>query len=211
MMLVVGLGNPGKQYTLTKHNVGFLVVDELGKRVGIDIKKNKFQSFYGEGFVEANKVLLLKPQTYMNRSGEAVTSAADFYKIPLENIIVIHDEMDVSLGRILIKPGGGSAGNNGIKSIISYLGSKEFIRVRIGIGKPGAKSDGSSHVLSSFSKSESSMVEDSIVTAADAVLEIIQNGFQSAMNKYNSKSKNQENDRSNKFSLIKGGLIQWEK
>ena len=145
------------------------------------------------GFVEDNKILLLKPQTYMNRSGEAVSSASDFYKIPLENIIVIHDEMDVSLGRILIKPGGGSAGNNGIKSIISYLGSKEFIRVRIGIGKPGAKSDGSSHVLSSFSKSESSMVEDSIVTAADAVLEIIQNGFQSAMNKYNSKSKNQEN------------------
>lgn len=193
MMLVVGLGNPGKQYTLTKHNVGFLVADELGKRVGIDIKKNKFQSFYGEGFVEDNKILLLKPQTYMNRSGEAVSSASDFYKIPLENIIVIHDEMDVSLGRIMIKPGGGSAGNNGIKSIISYLGSKEFIRVRIGIGKPEAKSDGSSHVLSSFSKSESSMIEDSIVTAADAVLEIIQNGLQSAMNKYNSKSTNQEN------------------
>ncbi len=193
MMLVVGLGNPGKQYTLTKHNVGFLVVDELGKRVGIDIKKNKFQSFCGEGFVEENKILLLKPQTYMNRSGEAVSSASDFYKIPLENIIVIHDEMDVSLGRIMIKPGGGSAGNNGVKSIISYLGSKDIIRVRIGIGKPEVKSEGANHVLSSFSKSEGSVMEDSIVTAADAVLEIIQNGLQSAMNKYNSKSKNQEN------------------
>jgi len=193
MKLVVGLGNPGKEYTLTKHNVGFLVVNELGKRVGIDIKKNKFQSFYGEGFVEGDKILLLKPQTYMNRSGEAVSSASDFYKVPLENIIVIHDEMDVPLGRIMIKPGGGSAGNNGIKSIISSLGSKDFVRVRIGIGKPQIKSEGANHVLSSFSKSESSMIGDSIVTAADAVLEIIHNGLEKAMNKYNVKAKNEEN------------------
>ena len=193
MMLVVGLGNPGKQYTLTKHNVGFLVVDELGKRVGIDIKKNKFQSLYGEGLLEGNKILLLKPQTYMNRSGEAVSGASDFYKIPPENIVVIHDEMDISLGKIMIKPGGGSAGNNGIKSIISHLGSKDFIRVRIGIGKPGTKSDGTTHVLSGFSKSESTTVEDSILTAADAVLEIMNNGLQSAMNKYNIKSENNEN------------------
>jgi len=193
MILVVGLGNPGKEYTLTKHNVGFLVVDELGKRVGIDVKKDKFQSLCGEGFLEGNKILLLKPQTYMNRSGGAVSSASDFYKIPPENIIVIHDEMDISLGRIMIKPGGGSAGNNGIKSIISHLGTKDFIRLRIGIGKPSAKSDGASHVLSSFSKSEGAMVEDSIQTSADAVLEIINNGLEKAMNKYNVKSKNQEN------------------
>jgi PTH1 family peptidyl-tRNA hydrolase len=193
MMLVVGLGNPGKEYTLTKHNVGFLVVDELGKRVGIDILKSKFQSLYGEGFLEGNKILLLKPQAYMNRSGGAVSSASDFYKIPPENIIVIHDEMDISLGRIMIKPGGGSAGNNGIKSIISSLGSKDFIRVRIGIGKPNAKSDGANHVLSNFNKSESAMVEESIQTAADAVLEIMNNGLEKAMNKYNVKSENKEN------------------
>ncbi|GJM17396.1 MAG: peptidyl-tRNA hydrolase [Thermodesulfobacteriota bacterium] len=193
MILVVGLGNPGKEYTLTKHNVGFLVIDELGKRIGIDIKKDKFQSLCGEGFLEGNKILLLKPQTYMNRSGGAVSSASDFYKIPPENIIVIHDEMDISLGRIMIKPGGGSAGNNGIKSIISHLGTKDFIRLRIGIGKPRAKSDGANHVLSSFSKSEGAMVEDSIQTAADAVLEVINNGLEKAMNKYNVKSKNQEN------------------
>lgn len=193
MILVVGLGNPGKEYTLTKHNVGFLVVDELGKRVGIDIKKDKFQSLCGEGFLEGNKILLLKPQTYMNRSGGAVSSASDFYKIPPENIIVIHDEMDISLGRIMIKPSGGSAGNNGIKSIISHLGTKDFIRLRIGIGKPSTKSDGANHVLSSFSKSESAMVQDSIQTSADAVLEIINNGLEKAMNKYNVKSKNQEN------------------
>ncbi len=193
MKLVVGLGNPGKEYTLTKHNVGFLVVDELGKRVGIDIQKSKFQSLYGEGFLEGNKILLLKPQTYMNRSGGAVSSASDFYKIPPENIIVIHDEMDISLGRIMIKPGGGSAGNNGIKSIISSLGSKDFIRVRIGIGKPNAKSDGANHVLSNFNKSESAMVEESIQTAADAVLEIMNNGLEKAMNKYNVKSENKEN------------------
>lgn len=193
MILVVGLGNPGKEYTLTKHNVGFLVIDELGNRVGVDITKSKFQSLCGEGFLESEKMLLLKPQTYMNRSGGAVFSASDFYKIPPENIIVVHDEMDIALGRIMIKPGGGSAGNNGIKSIISSLGSKDFIRVRIGIGKPDAKSDGANHVLSNFSKSESDVVEESIQTASDAVLEIVSNGLEKAMNKYNVKSKNREN------------------
>lgn len=192
-MLLVGLGNPGKEYTHTKHNVGFLVLDELGKRIGADVKKSKFQSLYGEGFIEENKIILLKPQTYMNRSGGAVASASDFYKIPPENIIVVHDEMDISLGRIMIKPGGGSAGNNGIKSIISSLGTKDFIRVRLGIGKPGMRTDGANHVLSNFSKAESKLVEESIQTAADAILEIIDNGLQSAMNKYNVKSKNQEN------------------
>ena len=116
-----------------------------------------------------------------------------FYKIAPENIIVVHDEMDISLGRIMIKPGGGSAGNNGIKSIIANLGTKDFIRLRIGIGKPSTKTDGASHVLSGFSKSESSMVEDSIQTAANAVLEIINKGLQSAMNKYNTKDRNNEN------------------
>lgn len=193
MILVVGLGNPGKQYTQTKHNVGFLVIDELGKRVGIEVSKDKFQSLCGEGFLQDNKLLLIKPQTYMNRSGDAVLSASNFYKIDPENIIVVHDEMDISLGRIIIRPGGGSAGNNGIKSIISNLGTKDFIRVRMGIGKPSTKEDGANHVLSGFSKSESAMIEDSIQTAADAVLEIINNGLQSAMNKYNIKSRNNEN------------------
>ena len=193
MILVIGLGNPGKKYTETKHNVGFLVIDELGTRVGVDISKDKFQSLCGEGFLNDNKILLLKPQTYMNRSGDAVQAALNFYKIAPENIIVVHDEMDISLGRIMIKPGGGSAGNNGIKSIISNLGTKDFTRVRIGIGKPGTKKDGASHVLSGFSKSEGALVEDSIQTATDAVIEIINNGLQSAMNKYNIKSRNKEN------------------
>lgn len=197
MILVVGLGNPGKKYTETKHNVGFLVIDELGKRVGVDISKDKFQSLCGEGFLDGNKLLLLKPQTYMNRSGDAVQAASNFYKIAPENIIVVHDEMDISLGRIMIKPGGGSAGNNGIRSIISNLGTKNFTRVRIGIGKPGTKEEGANHVLSGFSKSESALVEDSIITATDAVVEIINNGLQNAMNKYNMKSKNKENTEQN--------------
>ncbi|MEM7007509.1 MAG: aminoacyl-tRNA hydrolase [Thermodesulfobacteriota bacterium] len=193
MILIVGLGNPGKKYTETKHNVGFLVLDELGKRVGVDIGKEKFLSLCGEGFVEDKKILLIKPQTFMNRSGDAVISASNFYKISPKEIIVVHDEMDISLGRIMIKPGGGSAGNNGIKSIISNLGTKDFIRVRIGIGKPSNKEQGANHVLSSFSKSESERIEDTIMTASDAVLEIINNGLQSAMNKYNVKTRNNEN------------------
>lgn len=193
MMVVVGLGNPGKQYTHTKHNVGFLTLDAVGARVGIEIKKNKFQSLSGEAVIEGKKVLLLKPQTYMNRSGEAVSSACDFYKVPPENIIVVHDEMDLALGRIMIKPSGGSAGNNGIKSIIAHLGTKDFIRVRIGIGKPRGESDGANHVLSNFSKSERKMVEDSIKTASDAIIDIIGGGPEKAMNKYNVRSKNNEN------------------
>jgi len=193
MMGVVGLGNPGKQYTHTKHNVGFLTLDAVGARVGIEIKKNKFQSLSGEAVIEGKKVLLLKPQTYMNRSGEAVSTACDFYKVPPENIIVVHDEMDLALGRIMIKPSGGSAGNNGIKSIIAHLGTKDFIRVRIGIGKPRGESDGASHVLSNFSESERKMVEDSIKTASDAIIDIIGGGPEKAMNKYNVRSKNNEN------------------
>ena len=195
MILVAGLGNPGKKYTNTKHNIGFLVVDEIGKRVGIELKKNKFKGVFGEGLTGDIKLLLLKPQTYMNLSGESVLSIKNFYDIPTDNIIVVYDEMDLPLGHIRIKSGGGSAGHNGIKSIISSLGTDEFARVRVGIGKPLVKDSGTGHVLSGFNKDEARTVTDSIKRAADAVFAIIEKGLERAMNEYNTKNKQKESNK----------------
>ncbi len=194
MILVVGLGNPGSEYAFTKHNVGFLTVDEIGKRVGIELTKKKFSGSFGEGFLNNEKLLLLKPETYMNRSGESVSSAANFYNIPTESIIVVHDEMDLPTGAVRIKAGGGSAGHKGINSIIAELGSRDFIRVRMGIGKPREKSHGANHVLSRFSKEEGALIEDSVSKAADAVVEVVENGLEKAMNKFNIRTDGQENN-----------------
>ena len=193
MTLVVGLGNPGKKYAKTKHNVGFLVIDEIGEKVGIELNKKKFKGIYGEGAVNGGKLLLLKPETYMNLSGEAVSSIKNFYDIPTDNIIVVHDEMDLELGIIRIKSGGGSAGHKGIKSIISRIGSEDFKRVRIGIGKPIVKDEGADHVLKGFKGDEGKIIQDTIARAAEAVLCIMSEGLEKAMNKYNTRNSNREN------------------
>jgi PTH1 family peptidyl-tRNA hydrolase len=192
MILVAGLGNPGSEYASTKHNLGFLTVDEIGKRAGIDLKKKKFSGVYGEGTFNNDKLILLKPETYMNRSGESVSSAASFYHIPAENIIIIHDELDLPTGTVRIKAGGGSAGHKGLKSVMGELGSGDFIRIRIGIGKPREKKGTVSHVLTKFNKEESELVRESLLRAADAVLEIIRHGLQKAMNKYNVRPESEE-------------------
>jgi peptidyl-tRNA hydrolase, PTH1 family len=187
MILVAGLGNPGKGYSSSRHNVGFIVVDELTKRLGAGFKRG-FRSLYTEAYLEEKKLILLKPDTYMNRSGEAVSDAVEFFKIPMKDIIVVHDEMDLPLGNIKVKIGGGSAGHKGIQSIISSLGDNGFIRVRVGIGKPTQKSEVIDHVLSRFEKEEKKIIEYAINRAADAVLEIALRGVEGAMNKFNRKS-----------------------
>lgn len=192
MILVAGLGNPGSEYASTKHNLGFLTVDEIGKRAGIDLKKKKFSGVCGEGTFNNDKLILLKPETYMNRSGESVSTAASFYQIPAENIIIVHDELDLPAGTVRIKAGGGSAGHKGVMSVMGELGNGDFIRVRIGIGKPGEKQGTVSHVLTKFSKEEREIVSESVLRAADAVLEIIQHGLQKAMNKYNVRPESEE-------------------
>lgn len=192
MILVAGLGNPGSEYASTKHNLGYLTVDEIGKRAGIDLKKKKFSGVCGEGTFNNDKLILLKPETYMNRSGESVSTVASFYHIPVENIIIVHDELDLPAGTVRIKAGGGSAGHKGVMSVMGELGSGDFIRVRIGIGKPGEKKGTVSHVLSKFRKEESELVSESVLRAADAVLEIIQHGLQKAMNKYNVRPESEE-------------------
>ncbi len=193
MILVVGLGNPGSEYASTKHNLGYLTVDEIGKRVGVNLKKKKFNGVFGEGSLNNDKLLLLKPETYMNRSGGSVSSAVNFYHVPTENIIVVHDELDLPTGTVRIKAGGGSAGHKGVVSIIGELGSGDFVRIRIGIGKPRSKSGTVSHVLSQFKKEENKIVHESVLRAADAVLEIIRHGLGKAMNKFNVRPENEDN------------------
>ena len=188
MILVVGLGNPGKAYSRSKHNLGFMVVDEVASRIGATLSKKGFTALYGEVVQEEKKLLLLKPQTYMNRSGQSVSQAAEFFKISAQDIIVVYDEMDLPLRNLKIRRGGGSAGHKGIESIIAHLGDDNFVRVRVGIGKPEDKSKTVNHVLSHFTKEESSILEGVVNRAADAVLEIIARGVESAMNKFNKKN-----------------------
>lgn len=188
MILIAGLGNPGKEYSSSRHNVGFIVVDEIAKRLGISLKKKRFGSLLAEALLEEQQLMLLKPQTYMNLSGDAVSEAVEFFKIPLKNVIVVHDEIDLPLGSIKIKTKGGSAGHKGVQSIISCLGDGSFVRVRMGIGKPIQKSEVVGHVLSGFEKEEKKIMENMVARAADAILEITLRGLESTMNKFNRKS-----------------------
>lgn len=185
MFLIAGLGNLGKDYEITRHNIGFLTIDKIAEDAGVKISKKGFQSLYNLGEFENNKILLLKPQTYMNNSGNALREAKEFYKIDTDKIIVIHDEIDLPLGRIKLKKDGGSAGHNGIKSIIANIGSDNFARVRVGVGKPYDKDKVIKHVLTGFSTEERERLPEVIESARDSVYEIIRNGIEKAMNRFN--------------------------
>lgn len=162
MYLIVGLGNPGDKYKGNRHNAGFMAVDQIALNNMFPNFKSKFQGEISEGRIAGQRVALLKPQTYMNDSGQSVRKAADFYKIPPEKIIVFYDELDLAPGKIKIKQGGGSGGHNGIKSMDAHLGDKDYWRVRLGIGHPGDKSRVSGYVLSDFSKEEQKWLPDFI-------------------------------------------------
>ena len=184
-VLVVGLGNPGAQYLSTRHNVGFLVVDALASRARIDVSKDKFNGHYGSGRIGSRSVVLLKPQTYMNRSGQSVVAAAQFFKVKPTSIIVIHDELDIEFSNLRLKLGGGHAGHNGLRSIINLLGSKEFIRLRMGIGRP-KHGDVSRYVLSGFSApEETEWLPGFVDDGADAIEYVVREGVQMAMNEVN--------------------------
>lgn len=154
MWLLVGLGNPGDKYEYNRHNIGFLAVDAIADTYGFPAYKKKFQGLVAEGNIGGEKVILLKPQTYMNNSGQSVGETAKFYKIPLDRIAVFHDELDLAAGKIRTKKGGGNAGHNGLRSMDSHLNSNDYWRIRLGIGHPGDKAMVHGHVLSDFSKSE---------------------------------------------------------
>lgn len=185
MFLVVGLGNPGSQYEFTKHNVGFLTVDYLADKLNIKINKLKFKGLFAKEKIENEDVVILKPQTYMNLSGESVRDFANFFKIPPENIIVVVDDVDLPMGKIRIRKKGSAGTHNGMKSIIYQLQSDNFIRIKVGIEKENRRDDLADYVLKGFSKDEVPIMEESMERAAKAVLEILKKGPDVAMNKFN--------------------------
>ncbi len=185
--LIVGLGNPGPKYELTRHNIAWLVLDELAAKESFDFDKEKFKSQVGEFIQTGDKKLVIKPQTFMNLSGEAVQSAVHFYKLEPKNILVIHDELDLELGRIMLKKGGGLAGHNGLKSIAQSLSSQEFYRLRVGISKPprGWKGD---WVLGQFTSEETQILEKVLQQSAAAISFFIGNGFTKTAAEFNQKT-----------------------
>ena len=187
MYLIVGLGNPGKQYDMTRHNIGFHAIDYIADKYGAKLTKLKFKAVYGEATISGEKVYLVKPQTYMNLSGDSVGEMAQFYKIPPENIIVINDDISLDVGRIRVRPKGSAGGHNGIKSIIAHLGTQEFPRVKVGVGEKPARMDLADYVLGHFSKEEQATMDDAVKEAADAVCEIVNVGIAQAMNDHNRK------------------------
>lgn len=187
MYLIAGLGNPGREYDMTRHNIGFHTIDYIADKQGIKVKKLKFKALYGEGTIAGEKVYLIKPQTYMNLSGDSIVEFARFYKVKPENIIIISDEISLDTGRIRVSKKGSAGGHNGLKSIIYQLQTEDFPRVRIGVGDKGENSDLKNHVLGRFPKSQIPVMEQAIINASGAVEEIIRNGAESAMNKFNGK------------------------
>jgi PTH1 family peptidyl-tRNA hydrolase len=184
MYLIVGLGNPGKEYDLTKHNVGFELVDMLASRTNATRWKAELKAETARAKMASDDVLFVKPQTYMNLSGEAVQALAHYYKVPVGQIIVAHDELDFEPGVLKIKVGGGHGGNNGLRSIIGQMGA-DFIRLRIGVGKPPSSDRGADWVLSRFSKQARPLVDEALVRAGEAIESILVQGVGKAMNEVN--------------------------
>ena len=188
MYIIAGLGNPGKQYENTKHNVGFLTIDVLAEKLGIRVSKIKHKALTGEGFISGEKVILVKPQTYMNLSGESIREILSFYKADPERLVVIYDDIDLPMGSLRIRKKGSAGTHNGMKSIICQIVSEDFPRVRIGIGGE-RKGDLADYVISGFRKEDRKTVEVSILRAADAVICTVEKGIDIAMGEYNTKAK----------------------
>lgn len=185
MHIIVGLGNPGKEYLFSRHNVGFMVVDRLANDLGIRVTRSQFDALTGDGSMSGRRILLAKPQTYMNLSGRAVSGLLNFYKLEMDSLIVVHDDLDLPFETVRIKKGGGHGGNKGVMSIINQLGSPDFVRVRMGIGKPARKEMTDDHVLGRFSPEEMKVLPDILVRAADAVEAVVKAGLAAAMNEFN--------------------------
>jgi peptidyl-tRNA hydrolase, PTH1 family len=185
--MIAGLGNPGKKYSQTRHNIGFMVVDELARRNSQNFGKSRFDAEYVNLSMKQDKLFLVKPQSYMNKSGFPIQKLASYFKINLSNIIVVHDDIDLPFGRLRISKDRGHGGHNGIRSIIDAFGKKDFSRIRVGIANPERQNSVTGHVLGDFSKEESRAMDKLIEKAADASIAVIRDGVLSAMNSYNSK------------------------
>lgn len=191
--LLVGLGNPGREYRETRHNIGFMFIDKVCKPAGIlSLGKVQSKSLVGLGRLEGRRVVLAKPQTYMNLSGQAVGGLARFYKVPLNQILIVHDDIDLPLGALRIRPGGGSAGQKGIASIIQQFGTQDFGRLRLGVGRPPGRMDPAAYVLENFSKNEQLIVDQVLIRAVDAVNVWIRDGLDQAMTRFNGLISNEQ-------------------
>ncbi len=184
MFLLVGLGNPGQKYARTRHNVGFDVVDRLGERWGIAVTRSSSQALVGDGLVKNERAVLMKPQAYVNRSGGPVRAAMDFYKVPLENVLVVHDELEVPFGKVKIKRSGGHGGHNGLRDLNQHLGT-DYPRVRVGTGRPPEGWDPADFVLSRWKDDEGQEVMRMIERACDAMESVVTEGVDAAMNRFN--------------------------
>ena len=187
MKLIVGLGNPGKEYEMTRHNLGFLVIERLARDTGESRKQRKFNALLNRGKIGNEQVILMKPLTYMNLSGAAVKKAFDYFHLPLHDLMVIHDDLDLAFGRFKIKTGGGDAGHKGIRSLIDHLGDDEFVRVRIGIGRPEKGGDVVDYVLDPLNESERSELPEILDSACLLIQTLIRSGVDAAMNTFHRK------------------------
>lgn len=185
MKVIVGLGNPGKQYEDTRHNVGFMAIDELSRMLNIPLDQAKHKGLYGIGFYQGEKILLLKPLTYMNLSGESIRAVVDYYHIDIENVVLIYDDLDLPVGKIRLRQKGSAGGHNGMKSAIAHLGTQEFNRIRIGINRPPKGMAVPDYVLGRFSKEDQPAVAEAVKKSADACEIWLKRPFLQVMNEYN--------------------------
>ncbi|MFC2053921.1 aminoacyl-tRNA hydrolase [Chloroflexota bacterium] len=183
--LIVGLGNPGAEFRHNRHNVGFMLLDYLTNRLGESFSRIESNSLLTKANYQDKRLLLAKPQTFMNLSGQAVGRLVKYYKIPLESLLIVYDDVDLPLESIRIRPNGGSGGHNGVTSIIEHLGTNEFPRLRLGIGRPPGRKNATTYVLQDFTKEENEFLEVTLERAVDAVLLFVSAGLETAMNKYN--------------------------
>ena len=185
--LVVGLGNPGNAYRNTRHNAGFMVADKIAQDFEIEFNNKKFDSVFGRGFVEGVEILLAKPAAFMNRSGPPVQKLAHYYRLQYEDMLVIHDDIDLAFGRLKIKEKGGHGGHNGIRSLIDAFGGGDFVRLRMGVGRSGVGADVTGHVLGKFTVEQSQFLSRVIDSARDAVVTVLSQGAKMGMNLFNGK------------------------
>lgn len=189
MYIIVGLGNPTKEYHKTRHNVGFDTIDRLAYRFGISVTEKKHKALCGKGVIEGQKVILAKPQTFMNLSGESVRAIMDFYKVTPEEIIVIYDDISLEPGQLRIRLKGSAGGHNGIKNIIAHTGTQEFPRIKVGVGEKPSRMDLAAYVLSRFSQGEQTLMDEAMDEAGKAVVMMITENYDKAMNQFNTRKK----------------------
>lgn len=185
MYIIVGLGNPGKKYEDTRHNIGFKTIDALADKLNIKVNKMKFKGLVGEGRIAGEKVILLKPHTFMNNSGESVVEILNFYKLKPENLLVVVDDIDIEFAQLKIKKNGSAGTHNGLKSIVNLIGSKDFARFKIGVGKKHPNEDLASFVLSNFPSRDKKYIEDAVDACSESIIKTVTDGIDVAMNFYN--------------------------